>query len=102
MILDRLDRVTIMCFAASYVVALVLGLGHVLQPRAVLRWLSLGAGGAGLLAHTLFLAMHNCPCRRATVRCYSLPGSSSFSSSMPHFITARSPGPCSSCRWSLA
>ena len=50
-----LDRITLFCFGASYAVALLLELLHLLRPRPVLRILSLGFGTAGLLAHTLFL-----------------------------------------------
>jgi ABC-type transport system involved in cytochrome c biogenesis permease subunit len=47
--------ITILCFGASYAVALTLELLQLFQPRPVLRLLSLGFGGAGLLAHTLFV-----------------------------------------------
>src|SRR5437762_14180083 len=50
-----LDRITLFCFGASYAVALLLELLHLLRPRPVLRILSLGFGTAGPLAHTLFL-----------------------------------------------
>ena len=50
-----LERITVYCFAASYALALVLELGHLLWQRPVLRWLSALLGGAGLIAHTLFL-----------------------------------------------
>jgi ABC-type transport system involved in cytochrome c biogenesis permease subunit len=49
------DRITIFCFGASYTVALVLELIQLLGPRAVPRLLGLAFGGAGLLAHTLYL-----------------------------------------------
>jgi ABC-type transport system involved in cytochrome c biogenesis permease subunit len=49
------DRITIFCFGASYTVALVLELVQLLGPRAVPRLLALAFGGAGLLAHTLYL-----------------------------------------------
>ena len=51
----HLDKVTFTCFAASYALALLLELLHLLWPRPLLRVLALAAGAAGLLAHTLFL-----------------------------------------------
>jgi ABC-type transport system involved in cytochrome c biogenesis permease subunit len=50
-----LENVSFFCFEASYALALALELLQFLQPRPVLRWLGLAFGGAGLLAHTLFL-----------------------------------------------
>jgi ABC-type uncharacterized transport system permease subunit len=52
----RLDRITVFCFGASYALALVLELIHLLQPRPALRWFATILGGAGLLAHTVYLA----------------------------------------------
>lgn len=52
-----LDRITVFCFAASYSVALALELGNLLRPRPMLRLLASSSAGAGLLAHTLFLAV---------------------------------------------
>lgn len=52
-----LERVTVFCFAASYGVALLLEVVHLLRPRPVVRLFGLGFGAAGLLAHTLFLAV---------------------------------------------
>jgi ABC-type transport system involved in cytochrome c biogenesis permease subunit len=52
-----LDRVTVLCFFASYAVAFVLELAHLLRPRPVLRLIGLGFGCAGLLAHTIFLGV---------------------------------------------
>jgi ABC-type transport system involved in cytochrome c biogenesis permease subunit len=49
------ERITVYCFAASYALALVLELSNLLLPRAVLRLFATLLGGAGLLAHTLFL-----------------------------------------------
>lgn len=60
-VFGRLDRVTIMCFAASYVVAVLVELVYILRPRLMLRWISLGASAAGLLAHSLFLAVRQLP-----------------------------------------
>lgn len=53
----RFERITVFCFGASYALALVLELIHLLRPRPILRLLAPVAGGAGLLAHTLFLAV---------------------------------------------
>jgi ABC-type transport system involved in cytochrome c biogenesis permease subunit len=52
-----MDRVTIFCFAASYGVALALELVHLFRPVPALRLVSLGFGGAGLLAQTIYLAV---------------------------------------------
>jgi ABC-type transport system involved in cytochrome c biogenesis permease subunit len=49
------ERITVYCFGASYALALLLDLIHLLRPSAYLRVLSNVLGGAGLLAHTLFL-----------------------------------------------
>jgi ABC-type transport system involved in cytochrome c biogenesis permease subunit len=51
------DRITIFCFAASYTVALVLELMQLFGPRKVPRVLGFAFGGAGLLAHTLYLVI---------------------------------------------
>jgi ABC-type transport system involved in cytochrome c biogenesis permease subunit len=51
------ERITIFCFAASYAVALACELILQLQPGRWLRILSLGFGAAGLLAHTLYVAV---------------------------------------------
>jgi ABC-type transport system involved in cytochrome c biogenesis permease subunit len=56
-----LDKIGFFCFEASYALALILELVQLLQPRPVLRLLSMVAGGAGLLAHTLFLAVQKPP-----------------------------------------
>ncbi len=50
-----LDRITIVCFGASYAVALGLELIQLGWPRAIQRLACALFGGAGLLAHTLFL-----------------------------------------------
>jgi ABC-type transport system involved in cytochrome c biogenesis permease subunit len=50
-------RVTIVCFLASYGVALALELWYQFRPRPVLRLLELGFGAAGLLAQTIYLAV---------------------------------------------
>jgi ABC-type uncharacterized transport system permease subunit len=49
------ERITEFCFAASYAVALLLELWHLLRPRPIQRVLSLVFGGAGLLAHTMYV-----------------------------------------------
>jgi ABC-type transport system involved in cytochrome c biogenesis permease subunit len=56
-----LENVSFFCFEASYALALLLELIQFLQPRPVLRWLGLAFGGAGLLAHTLFLIAKSPP-----------------------------------------
>jgi ABC-type transport system involved in cytochrome c biogenesis permease subunit len=56
-----MDRVTVLCFLASYTVALALELWHLLQPRPVLRLLGLGFGAAGLVAQTAYLAVQRPP-----------------------------------------
>jgi ABC-type transport system involved in cytochrome c biogenesis permease subunit len=43
------------CFGFSYACALALELLHAFRPRPIQRWLALGFGAAGLLAHTLFI-----------------------------------------------
>lgn len=50
-----MNRVTVVCFLASYALALGLELLHLWLGRTVLRWLALTAGAAGLVAHTLYL-----------------------------------------------
>jgi len=55
------ERVTLFCFAASYAVALGLEVWHQRRPRPVLRLVGLGFGGAGLLAQTIYLAVHRPP-----------------------------------------
>jgi ABC-type transport system involved in cytochrome c biogenesis permease subunit len=55
--LTLLERVTIFCFAASYAVALLLELWHLLRPRPIWRYLSNAFGAAGLLAHVLYLVV---------------------------------------------
>jgi ABC-type transport system involved in cytochrome c biogenesis permease subunit len=52
-----IERISILCFAASYGVALALEFLQLFRPRPVYRWLTAGFGAAGLLAHTLFLAV---------------------------------------------
>jgi ABC-type transport system involved in cytochrome c biogenesis permease subunit len=52
------DHIKVFCFGASYAVAFLVDLIHLLRPRPVLRLVMLGFGCAGLLAHTLFLVAH--------------------------------------------
>jgi ABC-type transport system involved in cytochrome c biogenesis permease subunit len=56
-----LDRITIFCFAASYAVALLLELWNLRRPGTVKRCLIYVATGAGLFAHTFYLAYHALP-----------------------------------------
>jgi ABC-type transport system involved in cytochrome c biogenesis permease subunit len=51
-----IDGISMTCFGASYAVALALELVQLLRPRMIQRVISLAFGGAGLLAHTLYLA----------------------------------------------
>jgi ABC-type transport system involved in cytochrome c biogenesis permease subunit len=50
-----MDRVTILCFFASYGLALGLELLYLRLPRRAVRVLALVAAAAGLVAHTLYL-----------------------------------------------
>jgi ABC-type transport system involved in cytochrome c biogenesis permease subunit len=49
------ERISVYCFGACYALALLLELIHLLRPHTYLRLLSNALGGAGLLAHSLFL-----------------------------------------------
>jgi ABC-type uncharacterized transport system permease subunit len=49
------EKISVLCFAASYGVAFALELWHLLRPRPILRIVALGFGGAGLFAHVAFL-----------------------------------------------
>jgi hypothetical protein len=53
-----LQNITRVCFGASYAVALLFELARMLKPRPALRLAGLGFGAAGLLAHTLYLLVH--------------------------------------------
>lgn len=55
------ERVTVFCFAASYALALALEVLYLLRPRSLIRGLAIGLGGAGLLAHALFLGAQRLP-----------------------------------------
>ncbi len=52
-----LESVKVFCFAASYGVAFAVDVVQLLRPRPVLRLVSTGFGVAGLLAHTIYLAL---------------------------------------------
>jgi ABC-type transport system involved in cytochrome c biogenesis permease subunit len=56
-----LDRVTIVCFLASYTTALALELLYQFRRREVVRWLAVAFGAAGLVAQTIFLAVQQPP-----------------------------------------
>lgn len=56
-----MERVTIVCFIASYAVALGLEVWHQVRPRPVFRLIALGFGAAGLLAQTIYLAVQRPP-----------------------------------------
>ena len=50
-----IDRITLFCFGASYAVALALEIFRLLKPGGTVRVLAVVFGGAGLLAHSLYL-----------------------------------------------
>lgn len=57
-----LERITIVCFAASYGLALVLETLQLLLGQSVLRRIAaLAAGAAGVFAHTVFVVYHGLP-----------------------------------------
>jgi ABC-type uncharacterized transport system permease subunit len=56
-----LERVTVFCFAASYGVALALELWHLVRPRPIQRYVAIGFGAAGLLAHLFYVAVQPLP-----------------------------------------
>jgi ABC-type transport system involved in cytochrome c biogenesis permease subunit len=56
-----MDRVTIVCFLASYAAALALELLYQIRPLPLVRWLALTFGAAGLAAQTIFLAVQQPP-----------------------------------------
>src|SRR4051812_37767379 len=51
------DQIKVFCFGASYALALALELLHLVHPLRAERWLRTGVAGAGLFAHTIFLAV---------------------------------------------
>jgi ABC-type transport system involved in cytochrome c biogenesis permease subunit len=56
-----MDRVTIVCFIASYGVALALEVLHQFRPWPAVRLLGLVFGAAGLVAQTIFLVVQRPP-----------------------------------------
>lgn len=56
-----LDRVTLICFLASYATALGLELLYQVRRREATRWLAFGFGAAGLVAQTIFLTVQRPP-----------------------------------------
>src|SRR5713101_1058377 len=59
--LTFLEKVTVLCFAASYAVAFALELWHLARPRPIHRILALGFGGGGLFAHVIYMAVQSLP-----------------------------------------
>ncbi|MBM3996988.1 MAG: hypothetical protein FJ303_22975 [Planctomycetes bacterium] len=53
------ERITVLCFAASYAVAFGVELWHLFQPRPILRIIALVLGGAGLFAHISYLIVNS-------------------------------------------
>jgi ABC-type transport system involved in cytochrome c biogenesis permease subunit len=53
-----IERITLFCFGASYAVALGLEIIQLVRPHALQRLLATVFGAAGLLAHTLYLLVH--------------------------------------------
>ncbi len=58
-LMPPIDRVTIICFGASYLVAFIFELWYQFRPRPIFRLLGLIFGCAGLFAHTIFLAVQD-------------------------------------------
>jgi ABC-type uncharacterized transport system permease subunit len=56
-----MDKVSVMCFAASYGVAFALELWHLFRPRPILRLVAIGFGAGGLLAHIIYMAVQSVP-----------------------------------------
>jgi ABC-type transport system involved in cytochrome c biogenesis permease subunit len=54
-------QITVFSFAASYTLALVLELLHLVWPTRIERWSRTVAAGAGLAAHTVFLLVQQPP-----------------------------------------
>ena len=53
------EKITVLCFAASYATAFALELWHLLRPRPVLRFVALCFGAAGLFAQVVFLIVQS-------------------------------------------
>lgn len=67
-----LEKITVVCFAASYTLALLLELAQLVRRRRFLRWTALAACAAGLFAHSVFLVMHKLPLASQTGSLYML------------------------------
>ncbi len=50
-----IQKITILCFVASYAVAWLVEMLHLFRPRPVHHLVGVGCGAAGFVAHTLFL-----------------------------------------------
>jgi len=59
--LEVIERISVFCFAASYAVALGLELWHLVRPRPIQRYIAIGFGLAGLLAHAVYVAVQPLP-----------------------------------------
>lgn len=59
--MGTLERVTVVCFAASYAVALGIETWNLLRPRMILRWLAAGTVAAGIVAHVAYLIVQPLP-----------------------------------------
>lgn len=49
------EKISVLCFAASYAAAFALEFWHLLRPRPIFRVVALGFAAAGLFAHVAFL-----------------------------------------------
>jgi ABC-type transport system involved in cytochrome c biogenesis permease subunit len=58
---ETVGKVTLFCFAASYATALVLEVLYQRRGGSLLRFLAIGFGAAGLLAHTIYLVVQRPP-----------------------------------------
>src|SRR5579883_1873422 len=56
-----MERITIVCFLASYAMALGLEFLNQIRPMRLIYWLALAFGSAGLVAQTIFLAVQQPP-----------------------------------------
>ena len=63
---EFIEKITVTCFAASYGVAFALELWHLFRPRPILRYIALGMGAAGLVAHVAYLYMNAVPLQSPT------------------------------------
>jgi ABC-type uncharacterized transport system permease subunit len=53
--LTLIEKVSVMCFAASYAAAFALELWHLFRPRPIQRLIAIGFAAAGLFAHITYL-----------------------------------------------